>query len=393
MDNVYKILENCEVKKVGERQYEFTASTSTQDRDGEVIDATGWDLKNFKKNPVIMYAHDYRSLPIGKASRVWLHNGSLKNTVEFPPEGTYEFADIVERLVDTGYLKTESVGFIPKKWEDGDGEKAPRRTYTKQELLEISIVPVPSNPDALRNAVEDGVITTKQFEAITNEPDKIITNPYLTEEAIESLKDSEYIYVTKPEVEIYTDDGILDERTNIKTTPITKPEETDEFIRIPVRDCKVTATIDISKKEGISALYCGKEKQVKTYLFRKDKDWTMAKAKAWVKEHEKKTYKPHEVSQSEIIDEIDYLKSLVEKEGLSDIAKDASNNLLIMLLYHLGYDAWKAFKVKEGEIVEVGFNAERVSGYDNPVDIEEDITTQESLTLLSEIIKEQMEVK
>ena len=175
MDTIYKVLDDCEVKKVGERSYEFTASTSTQDRDGEVIEAKGWDLKNFKKNPVIMYAHDYRSLPIGKAPKVWLASGKLKNTVQFPPEGTYEFADIVERLVDTGYLKTESVGFIPQKWEDGDGDKGPRRTYKKQELLEISIVPVPSNPDALRNAVEEGVITTKELDTITTpkETDKI----------------------------------------------------------------------------------------------------------------------------------------------------------------------------------------------------------------------------
>jgi len=312
MEAIYKILENCEVKKLGERQYEFTASTADMDRDGEVIDVEGWDLKNFKKNPVIMYAHDYRTLPIGKAPRVWIHNGTLKNTVEFPPEGTYEFADIVERLVDTGYLKTESVGFIPRKWEDGDGEKgSPRRTYTKQELLEISIVPVPSNPNALREAVDAGVITTKQFEAITK-PEE-------------------------PEIEELEGDDI-----------ITKPEETDEFIRIPVRDCKVTATIDISKKEGISALYCGKEKQVRTYLFRKEKGWTMAKAKKWVKEHEKKI--AHEISQSEIIDEIDYLKSLIEKEGLSEEGKESFEDLM------------------------------RVSGYDKPVDIETRVSEGDSPT-------------
>ena len=164
MDVIYKILENCEVKKLGARQYEFTASTADMDRDGEVIDVEGWDLKNFKKNPVIMYAHNYNDLPIGKATHIGVHNGKLKNTVEFPPEGTYEFADIVERLVNTGYLKTESVGFIPRKWEDGDGEKnSPRRTYTKQELLEISIVPIPSNPNAFIDAVSAGVITTKQL--------------------------------------------------------------------------------------------------------------------------------------------------------------------------------------------------------------------------------------
>jgi len=326
MDTVYKILENCEVKKVGERQYEFIASTADQDRDGEVIDVTGWDLKNFKKNPVIMFAHDYRTLPIGRATKIGIREGKLVNNVEFPPEGTYEFADIVERLVGAGFLKTESVGFMPKKWEDGDGgEKSPRRTYTKQELLEISIVPVPSNPNALMNAVKEGVITTKQLKQII-EPEE--TNDY---------------------------DEIVEDK-------VTKPEETDDFIRIPVRTCEVTATIDISKKEGISALYCGKEKQVRTYLFRKDKGWTMAKAKEWVKEHEKKI--AHEVSQSEIIDEIDYLKSLIEKEGLSEEGKESFEDLM------------------------------RVSGYDNPVYIEiEDTTIQNSLKTLSEIIKEQLEVK
>jgi len=279
---VYKISDNCEVKRLGDRTYEFTASTSGLDRDGEVILAEGWDLRNFKKNPIIAYAHDYRALPIGRAPRVWVSkDGELKNTVEFPPEGTYEFADIVERLVDTGYLKTESVGFIPKKWEDGDGEKAPKRKYTKQELLEISIVPVPSNPDALRNAVDNGIITTKEFETIT------------------------------------------------------KPEEEGDWIRIPIKECDVTATIDISKKEGIKALYCGKEKQVRTYMFdkRDPYNWTMARAKKWVEEHkgmdeskgvveevpdDKEPPREKRASQEGIKDQFDYVKSLIGEEGMND---------------------------------------------------------------------------
>jgi len=312
MDTIFKIIEDCEVKKVGERKYEFTASTSTQDRDGEVIDASGWDLRNFKKNPVIMYAHDYRTLPIGKAPRVWVSKDNvLKNIVEFPPEGTYEFADIVERLVDTGYLKTESVGFIPKKWEDGDGEKSPRRTYTKQELLEISIVPVPSNPDALRDAVDDGVITTKQFKTIT-------------EELEPDIVDSEDI--------------------------ITKPEETDEYIRIPVdagdHEGHRIRTMDISKDDGIKALYCGECKKVITYLFAKDKGWTMAKAKKWVKEHEGKSVgMEHKTSQEQIIDELDYLVRLLETEGMNEEAMN---------------DAWVLVR----EIL-------CLSGGDIPVDIKE----------------------
>jgi len=75
-----------------------------------------------------------------------------------------------------------------------------------------------------------------------------------------------------------------------KAFPIEKPEETEETIRIPVGpDCEVTATITISADEGIKALYCGKVKKIRTYLFdKKKKAWTMASAKAWIKEQTEK---------------------------------------------------------------------------------------------------------
>jgi hypothetical protein len=68
------------------------------------------------------------------------------------------------------------------------------------------------------------------------------------------------------------------------------PETTENFIRIPIRDCKVTATITISAKRGIKALYCGKIKKVRTYLFdrRPPHNWTMKRAQAWVQAHKEK---------------------------------------------------------------------------------------------------------
>ena len=291
MDTIYKILENVEVKKVGERQYEFTASTADMDRDGEVIDVEGWDLKNFKKNPVIMYAHAYNTLPIGKATHIGVKDGKLKNTIEFPPEGTYEFADIVERLVNTGYLKTESVGFIPRKWEDGDGgEKTPRRTYTKQELLEISIVPIPSNPHALRDAVEAGVITIKQFESIAIPENESLENlkPYPNEHACR-LQD---------------------------------PDKFSEFRRgTHSHEGKKYSVIFGKPKEGE-----GWEEQA----YRYDKDiWEATEARSHCKSHDGKfeAAKPEKISQEQIIDEIDYLITLLDKDGISDEVKDSLQGL------------------------------------------------------------------
>lgn len=63
------------------------------------------------------------------------------------------------------------------------------------------------------------------------------------------------------------------------------PEENEKEIRIPVLDCTITATIQISEEQGIKALYCGEEKKIATYIFDKTKDWTMEKAKEWVAEH------------------------------------------------------------------------------------------------------------
>ena len=78
-----------------------------------------------------------------------------------------------------------------------------------------------------------------------------------------------------------------------KTVPIEKPEETENMISIPVGPaCEVTATITIDKEQGITALYCGKVKKIRTFKFDKRvKAWTMATARAWIKEHKEKLEK------------------------------------------------------------------------------------------------------
>ena len=74
---------------------------------------------------------------------------------------------------------------------------------------------------------------------------------------------------------------------------IKKAEESETMIRIPVGpDCEVTATITIDKAQGIQALYCGKIKKIRTYLFdKKKKAWTMVSARAWIKEQSAKAEK------------------------------------------------------------------------------------------------------
>ncbi len=171
----------AEIKAVAgkERTLEFIGSTESVDRVGDVIEAAGWQLKNFKTNPVFLWAHKYDMPPVGKAMRVWKSEGKLKFQIEFADAETYAFADTIFKLYQGGFLNAVSVGFEPLEWEDieikdKDEEDSDilhlmgrGRRYKKQDLLELSAVPVPANAEALMSAREAGVITVKEFESVT----------------------------------------------------------------------------------------------------------------------------------------------------------------------------------------------------------------------------------
>jgi HK97 family phage prohead protease len=155
MDKIVKFID-FEIKDVNDDDRSFTAiaSTATRDRDGDILEQSGWKLGNFRKNPVVMFGHDYRSLPVAKAVKIGVEDGKLMFRPKFVDKDVYPFADTVYQMYKSGFMRAFSVGFVPIKSEelDNDDEKSAFRSgrrFTKQELLEISAVPVPSNPDAM----------------------------------------------------------------------------------------------------------------------------------------------------------------------------------------------------------------------------------------------------
>lgn len=135
----------------------FVASTEAVDRYGDVVLASGWDLKNFLLNPVILFAHDYDELPVGKAIRTWVENKQLMIEVEFPTKEIYEMADTVFKLVAGDFLNAVSVGFLAKKYRWVDTDDRCGLDIEEAELLEVSIVTVPANPEALKKAAQNGL--------------------------------------------------------------------------------------------------------------------------------------------------------------------------------------------------------------------------------------------
>lgn len=148
------------VKAEGERKYTFAISTGAVDRERDTVAVDGWQLDNYRKNPVVLWAHDYGGLPVGRAESVIARSGQLVARMEFVPAEVYPFAETVRQLVDGGFLKATSVGFRPLEngWKFNDARGG--YDFTKQELLEFSIVPVPANPEALVAAKDAGIVVS-----------------------------------------------------------------------------------------------------------------------------------------------------------------------------------------------------------------------------------------
>ena len=145
-----------------ERQIEFVISTAAEDRYGDVITVSGWDLKMYKQNPVVLFGHVSSVPPIGKAIKTWKDGDALRSIAQFMPADLSAFADSIFRMYLEGYLRAVSVGFRPIKYErilDEEGNPTYAYKFLKQELLEFSAVPIPANPEALIAARQKGIDT------------------------------------------------------------------------------------------------------------------------------------------------------------------------------------------------------------------------------------------
>ena len=141
----------------GDGPMTFVANEETPDRSGDVILASAWDLGNFHTNPVMPWAHDYRSLTIGHWENTHVNGKQLLADAHFDKD---EFSARVKSKFESKFHNAssrplEAVYVFPLSadatvrdfalWINGK--------RTKAELLEISPVPVPMHPMALRKAM------------------------------------------------------------------------------------------------------------------------------------------------------------------------------------------------------------------------------------------------
>ena len=174
---------------------DFVSSDATLDRYHEIIVPAGWRLDTYARNPVFQNAHQYGDIIFTLGRAITTEIRSAPSSLSSLPSPCLfqriEFATNVNPMARIAYglyvgkfLNAVSVGFVPLRWVDGNGKEysaksssssqsetlniergtlnstpAPyRRKYLEQELLEVSAVGIPANPNALALAFKSGAV-------------------------------------------------------------------------------------------------------------------------------------------------------------------------------------------------------------------------------------------
>jgi hypothetical protein len=188
---------NGEVRGIGDdvdenRTITFVISDESKDRHGTVLKTDNWDLEHFNRNPIIGYQHDVYGRDMcnkpdpddvigsGRAY-VDMVDGERKLCcdVTFETAELNEKADKIFRKVKAGSIRATSVGFRPagggimKNDEDGKEERLEDypshipKGFTfypdRMELVELSIVNIPSNRNALKRNLRDYASNALRF--------------------------------------------------------------------------------------------------------------------------------------------------------------------------------------------------------------------------------------
>jgi hypothetical protein len=142
------------------RTFSAVISTPFQDRDGDIVPVESFkiDIDVYMSNPILLLSHNHKSLPIGKCLRVFFEPDGLKGEYQIAKT---KLGDEVLQLIDERILRGLSAGFIPHEFDENvekknippqllsSVRKPIRRLYKRVELVEVSLLAIPSNRHAL----------------------------------------------------------------------------------------------------------------------------------------------------------------------------------------------------------------------------------------------------
>lgn len=267
------LLQPIQVKSIDKENFTLTmvASTQDEDRHGDTVLQSGWNLKNYLKNPVILNSHQYNDATevIAKATRTEVvgegKRAKLEQDWKFAVNENPK-AKIIFDLYAGGFLNASSVGFIVRKFKENKDGTTDWFVIEEAELLEVSAVSVPANQRAL--AKEKGIDIDMLGKVVENVEDE---NNDTTDETTDPEQETAEEANADDEIsegdEVQGDDGgestdngdnsedeqtESDESENTETTDTENQEneqENSEKVAVPYKQKVIMAIKNIESRE------------------------------------------------------------------------------------------------------------------------------------------------
>lgn len=121
----------------------------------------GIDRSQYERNPVLLWMHrrafDGNAMPIGRVENLRVEDGKLIGTPVFDQND--DFAKRIESKWESGFLRMASAALEPIETSADDALVLPgqtRETVTRSKLVEVSIVDIGGNDEALQLCGADG---------------------------------------------------------------------------------------------------------------------------------------------------------------------------------------------------------------------------------------------
>lgn len=132
-----------------ERRLRLIITATAPDRDKEVVVASGAHVEDFAANPIVLFSH-MTTEPVANATELVLREDEIEAEIEFFQPDESPKAQELFLLYSRGKMRAASIGFLPISVTDRklvEGQEG--RAFLEWELLEFSLVAIPSLPEAL----------------------------------------------------------------------------------------------------------------------------------------------------------------------------------------------------------------------------------------------------
>lgn len=223
--------------KLSDGEVEFVVSTNAWDSHGERINVDGIDVKDYKKNPVVLWGHDGFNLPIAKTTKIWKEGGKLMAVAKFYMKDAFA-AKVYGYIVD-GYLNAVSIGGMVQEWAS-DG-----LTIDKLNMKEFSVVSVPANPEAIATSKSMSDSQKAELRALGNAyARKMLEQDAGTSDLQNDIKVLKTLVTTLEEVANLgeTKEESVDEPTNRRVT-LRTAQAVDKQVETVIRQIKLKGEI------------------------------------------------------------------------------------------------------------------------------------------------------